>query len=246
MSIKRCKSLEMAVHQAFKYDMIQKASFWLKGGDKSMLCIIFANGEYGSLEAYASLLATADLVLCADGGANYAYEMNILPAMVVGDLDSISPHVENYFKAKDVSFKKLPRQKDFTDIQLTLGYAQKMGVTKIILFGTLGKRLDHALANLFCSIESVLYGIDVCHYSPECSVHVIHRELQLIGKPGDIVSVLPLGSKATGVTEIGFEYSLKDAELEVQNPYSVSNRLMGEQGYIKVQSGILAVFHYHL
>ena len=211
-----------------------------------MRCIILANGEYGQLEAYDSLLSTADLVLCADGGANYAYEMNVLPAMVVGDLDSISPHVENYFKAKDVSFKKFPRQKDFTDIQLTLGYAQKMGVTEIILFGTLGKRLDHTLANLFCSINCVLHGIDVCHYSPECSVHVIHRQLHLIGKPGDIVSVLPLVSKATGVTEIGFEYPLKEAELEIQNPYSVSNRLLGEQGYIKVQSGILAVLHYHL
>ena len=54
-----------------------------------MKCVILANGDYGDVDSCKWLLNEADIILCADGGANYAYAMGIIPAYIVGDMDSI-------------------------------------------------------------------------------------------------------------------------------------------------------------
>jgi len=209
-----------------------------------MKCIILANGEYGKLDTYDEAVLQADLILCADGGANYAYKMGVLPSYIIGDMDSILPEVKDYFLANDVIIKKYPQKKDFTDIQLALSAADELGAEEIVLLGTLGKRLDHFLSNLYCGIELAQKGRRIVHYSPECTVYLVTRELKIEGREGDIVSVIALSEEARGVYEEGFDSPLADAVLEQKNPYTISNVLVSETGTIGVEEGVLAVFHY--
>jgi len=209
-----------------------------------MRCIILANGEYGEIESYRKLFRDGDVILCADGGANYAYEMGVMPAAIIGDLDSIRPEVKEFYETCPVRFQKYPPRKDFTDMQLVLSAALELGAEEIILLGTLGKRLDHTLANLYSGIDMVRKGIKLSHYTPKCWVHIINQDIVIEGRPGDLVSVLTLTDEAHGVSEVGFEYTPTDATMESSKPYAVSNVLVGQQGTVGVQSGILAVFHY--
>jgi thiamine pyrophosphokinase len=209
-----------------------------------MRCIILANGEYGELEAYRNIFRDSDTVLCADGGANYAYKLGLMPASIIGDMDSILPEVREFFEARNVPVRKFPRRKDFTDTQLALDIAQEWGATEIVLLGTLGRRLDHTLSNLYCGMELVQRGIKLTHYTPEYRVHIINQDLEIEGSRGDIVSVLALTQEASGVSETGFEYALVNKVLEKNNPYAISNSLTGSKGKISVQEGILAVIHY--
>jgi thiamine pyrophosphokinase len=55
---------------------------------------------------------------------------------------------------------------------------------------------------------------------------------------------MTLTDEAHGVSEVGFEYTPTNSTMESCNPYAVSNLLTGHQGIIRVQTGILAVFHY--
>ncbi len=215
----------------------------IKIGDK-MKCVVLANGEYGPLERYSSVVLDSDLIICADGGANYAYEMGLIPAYIVGDMDSIRPEVKEFFAARRVTVKKYPRRKDFTDTQLALSLAEEMGADEVVFLGTLGKRLDHTLSNLYSGIELAMMGKQVMHYSPQCVVYLTARRLVIEGQKGDVVSVLPLSEKALGVCEKGFEYPLENVVLEKKNPYTVSNTLAEEKGEISVEEGILAVFHF--
>src|SRR5690554_5382413 len=105
-----------------------------------MKCLILANGSYGPLEYYQQQL-TADIILCADGGANYAYLMELIPDYIIGDMDSINSEVREFYLQKEVVFKKFPRQKDFTDTQLVISFAEDLGASEIVFFGTLGNRL---------------------------------------------------------------------------------------------------------
>lgn len=209
-----------------------------------MKCVVLANGEYGHLEEYKNIVGDQDVILCADGGANYAYKMGLLPACIIGDMDSILPEVREYFMALNVPVKKYPRRKDFTDTQLVLSLADEMGISEIVFLGTLGKRLDHTLSNLYCGIELAQKGKKVVHYTPECAVYLTTKELEISGNKGDMVSVLPLSEQAIGVCEKGFEYPLENVVLEKKNPYTVSNVLASEKGNISVSEGVLAVFHY--
>lgn len=208
-----------------------------------MRCIIFVNGEYGDLKAYKGIFQKDDILLCADGGANYAYDMGLIPACILGDLDSIKPEVRNYYENCQVEFRQFSPRKDFTDMQLTLELAEERGADEIILVGSLGKRLDHTLANLYSGMNTVKKGIRLSHYSPECWVHIVSREIVIEGRPGDLISVFALTDEAHGVKEIGFEYTAKPT-LKNSMPYAISNVLVGQRGTIGVEAGILVVFHY--
>lgn len=209
-----------------------------------MRCIILANGEYGEVDAYQNLFRSGDVVLCADGGANYAYELGLIPDIIIGDMDSILPEVKCFFAAKNVSMRQFSRDKDFTDTQLALDIAQEWGATEILMLGTLGKRLDHTLSNLYYGMELVQKGIKLTHYTPESWVHIINQDIEIVGSRGDIVSVVALTQEARGVSEVGFDFALDNAVLEKSKPYAISNRLTEGKGKVSVHQGILAVIHY--
>lgn len=209
-----------------------------------MRCVIMANGEYGDLTAYSEIFQEGDVILCADGGANYASKLGLMPACIIGDLDSIDHIVKEFYEASNVDLIRYPQRKDFTDIQASLNLAYEWDPEEIVMLGTLGGRVDHTLANLFLSIEPVMKGVKVSHFTPGCWVYIIKDQLQIKGNPGDMVSVLALTDLATGVSEVGFEYTPATPVLEKDKPYAVSNVLAGTTGRVDVQEGILAVFHY--
>lgn len=210
-----------------------------------MKCIVLANGKYGNLEEYHDLISQADIILCADGGANRAYQLGVVPRCIVGDMDSITPQVRNYFQDCQVEVKKYPRRKDFTDTQLVLAAAEELGADEIIFLGSLGNRLDHTLANLYCGLDAARKGIKIRHFTPDCTIYLVATQLILKGSIGQTVSVLALTDKVSGLYERGFEYPLENVILEKANPYAVSNLLAAETATISVADGILAVFHYH-
>lgn len=216
-----------------------------KIGDLIMKCVILANGDYGNVDSCKWLVNEADIILCADGGANYAYKMGVIPAYIVGDMDSILPQVIDYYKEQGVEFRRYPQRKDFTDTQLILALAEELNANEIVFLGSLGKRLDHTLSNLYCGGELALKGKKVWHYTANYSAYLVSAEITICGEVGDIVSVLVLTDQARGVDEEGFEYSLKNVILEKWNPYAISNILAKNEGVIRVKDGLLLVIHYH-
>ncbi len=210
-----------------------------------MKCVILANGDYGNIDSYKWLLKEADIILCADGGANYAYKMGITPAYIVGDMDSIHPPVVDYYKEQGVEFRRYPQRKDFTDTQLILALAEELNASEIVFLGSLGKRLDHTLSNLYCGGELALKGKKVWHYTANYAAYLVNKEITISGQVGDIVSVLALTDEAQGVYEEGFEYPLQNVILKKWNPYAISNVLAENEGVIKVREGLLLVIHYH-
>lgn len=209
-----------------------------------MKYIVMANGYYGDLDFYKKYFSGDEIVLCADGGANYAYKLDLLPAYIVGDMDSINPEVRQHFADRGVPIKKFPRRKDFTDTQLVLTRACEMGAKDILLLGTLGKRLDHTMSNLYSAIDLVQKGIKITYLSPSCYIYLVNKEIEIAGEIGDLISVLSLSEESRGVTTVGLEFPLDHVVLEQRNPYAISNVLNENRGIISVEEGILAVFHY--
>ncbi len=210
-----------------------------------MKCIIFSNGEYGALESYRPLVATAELVLCADGGANYAYDMQIIPDMIIGDMDSIRPEVREYYEQQGVPLQKFPRRKDFTDTQLVLSIAASLHAGEIVFIGSLGGRLDHTLSNLFAGLDWAWKGKKISHFHPDYTATLVSNgELEIHGQAGDLVSVLALSEQARGVSEKGFEYPLDEVLLESKNPYAVSNVMSEPCSLVSVREGVLLVIYY--
>jgi thiamine pyrophosphokinase len=64
------------------------------------------------------------------------------------------------------------------------------------------------------------------------------------GRPGEVVSLLPLAPAASGITLEGFAYPLEDGTLYAARARGVSNELRAPRGHIQLTEGTLLVVHY--
>ena len=209
-----------------------------------MKFLIMTNGEYGDPDWYHGQSGQFDRIICVDGGAGRARDLDITPNWVVGDMDSINPADRTYMEQAGVLFKTFPKHKDYTDTQLALTLAAEEGAGKLVVWGGTGSRLDHTLSNI-CSASLFLErGADVVFDAPAVTIYLIKQRLTLSASVGDTVSLLVLGDRVTGVTLHGFEYPLQEAILEGRWQWAVSNVVTEHNPVVEVTSGYLAVFHY--
>lgn len=183
-----------------------------------------------------------DTVIGADYGAWFLVQHGITPDLSAGDFDSVTE--EQLCKIKNNSKQFVicdPINKNLSDTELALEYAIEMKPQEIIIFGAIGTRLDHTLANIQI-LSSVLKRGITCsirnrhnHISVTDSVHVVSRN------DFPYVSLIPLSNEVTGITLEGFMYPLHEAVLTIGDSLGISNRLLDESGTVTIKEGFLLI-----
>ncbi len=200
-----------------------------------MKAIILANGDAPKKSLILKLQKIGyNTLICADGGANTAFKLNLLPELIIGDLDSIKKSVYDYYIGK-IKIKKIKRQND-TDVEKALKYLITKKCSRVILLGGTGDRLDHTFCNL---------GI-VLKYFDRLNVDIIHRhslltafkgEIKFESKIGETISVYGFDNKTKFVSE-GLKYPLKNISLKFGERESTSNEAMKDNIKIKSSGGV--------
>jgi len=208
-----------------------------------MRVVIFANGTIADLEAIRHRIGSPDLVICADGGTRYACALGIRPDVVIGDIDSLSPDLRVELESADIELLIFPTPKDETDLELALLYAVERGATQIAVFGARGGRVDHELGNLLLLAHPRLEGIDVHVISGAQDIVLVRREASFHGSPGDLLSLLPVGGDAHGITTSGLQYSLCEETLCFGPARGVSNVFTASEPTVRLRSGLLWAVH---
>jgi thiamine pyrophosphokinase len=174
-------------------------------------------------------LKKSDFLVGVDGGTWLIHRLGRRPDLVVGDFDSL-PQPKN----GRVLFKE---SQELTDTELAVDYCRKHGYKEIVLVGVLGRRLDHLLANLFLASRfqlTIYEGNQVLHFVSGST------GLNLEGKPGDLVSLIPL-SDCAGVTTMGLKWPLQGESLKVGTGRGISNVMLGKKATIRLKKGRLLV-----
>lgn len=187
--------------------------------------------------------APPPVVICADGGARYAKELGIVPQVIIGDMDSIDEATLAFFEAKGSALMRHETAKNQTDTELALIHAVDLKPERIIIFGALGSRMDHSLANIMLLASIVPAAADVRIIDDRCEIFTVTDEALVRGDPGQTVSLLPLSPVVSGVTLEGFEYPLRDGEIAMGRSLGISNRLVGTEGFVTVQFGRLLIIN---
>ena len=197
------------------------------------ICYIFASGEYGNQWPD---LREGDLCIAADGGFSQMQAHGVEPDLVVGDFDSLGyvpphPHIVRH-----------PVEKDDTDTALALSEGWSRGYRTFHIYGALGGRLDHTLANVQLLSGLAGRGGQGVLIGPGMTVTAVHNgTLELEGEPGQTLSVFCWGEPAQGVTLEGLKYTLDHATLTCDVPRGVSNEFLGGPARITVERGTLVV-----
>ncbi len=199
-------------------------------------CIILANGKPPGKSVISFLQKNNyNYLVCADGGANSAKKMNLIPDLIVGDLDSISTSTKKYFTGKS-EIIQLKRQND-TDVEKCIKTVRKRGFTEAILCGVTGDRLDHTFCNLGIVIK--FFDIVKLKIAAENSVLFPYKgSVQLKTIPGETISIYGFDSK-TKITSHGLKYRLNNIPLPFGEKESTSNVALSDKIKLNIKGGII-------
>lgn len=204
-----------------------------------MRVIIFINGQFHEPQTAQKLIHPNDYIIAVNGGTSHALSIDIIPNVIVGDLDSLGAAEELCVRDKRTNILCFPSRKDETDLELGLWHAIEKGATEIILLAALGGRLDQSFANLCLLTLPELRGINVRIVEGPQTAFLIRDKAEITGTPGDTVSILPIGGNAIGVTNKGLEWPLENDTLPLGTTRGISNVMLGTQARISVREGMV-------
>ena len=198
-----------------------------------MACYIFGAGSYFGLIRRP---APEDTVIAADGGWRICREEGIVPDLLLGDFDSL--HTVPDF----AHIRRVPVEKDDTDMMLTIKEGLARGETEFHLYGGMGGRTDHTIANLQGLLYLAERGAQGWLYGDrERFTAIRNGEIDLPAREKGIVSVFCMGADAQGVTIEGGQYTVHDAVLTASFPLGVSNHFVGNPVRVAVTRGSLLI-----
>jgi len=208
--------------------------------------IVFANGQpTADLSEIKDLVAPDDTIICADGGTQYALAAGLMPQLIVGDLDSLSPAVQAEMRAEGVEIQVHPVKKDQTDLELALTVAVERGAKEILLLTALGGRLDQLLANILLLTRPEWAGVRLSLAEGRQRAWLLRGpdELVLAGRPNDTLSLLPLTATVTGLDLEQVAWPLADETITFGTTLTISNSFLGSQARVSLQTGLMLVVH---
>lgn len=199
-------------------------------------CIIIGAGEF---KAEAWSCKEEDYLIAADGGYEYLEQMGIVPDLLIGDMDSI----ERKGCQEKIQIKRLPREKDDTDMLAAIKEGLALGYKEFALYGALGgERMDHSLANIQCLLYLQNHGAKGVLYGIHDRVELLCNDKRIYpASMKGIFSIFAFEEDARGVTEQGFKYSLQDATVKMEFPIGISNEFIGQESLIEVKNGKLLI-----
>jgi thiamine pyrophosphokinase len=204
--------------------------------------LIIANSILPAAAILEECRNRADLIFCADGGANRALERGIVPDFIVGDLDSILPETRAAFQPSQ--FIHRPSQYA-TDLEKTLQFAVEQEMQKVLLAGITGLRFDHQIGNLniaekFCDRLKIEihddFGIGIF-----LNAQQQEARLRFEAFVGQQISLFAF-RRAEGIVTAGLKYPLQNEALEWAMRDGLSNEATAGEVEIRLKKGVLFIY----
>lgn len=205
--------------------------------------IIFANGELTDPGPARLLIQPDDVIIAADGGARHAVKLGVIPSVIIGDFDSLSPVEVRVFEDMGIHMLQYPPNKNETDLELALQHALQVGHSPITVLGGFGGRLDQMLGilSLLSSPECIAANARVDDGIVEA--FFFNKEAIIEGEVGETVSLLPWGAPAEEITTDGLVYTLSKETLYPNRTRGISNQLFAPRAKVRVKRGTLLCIH---
>jgi thiamine pyrophosphokinase len=206
------------------------------------MAVVIAHGDVAPTDR--ELAAAADVVVAADGGALALERWGIVPHLVVGDLDSLGAERAAALERRGAKVMRFPVAKDASDLELARRYALETGADDIVLLGILGgARVDHALVNVTLLANAAYRSRGVRAVYGETQLRAMHagESMALRGPVESIVTLVPIGGDARGVTTDGLRYPLANGTLHFGTSLGLSNEVATLPARVSVQHGVILV-----
>ena len=206
--------------------------------------LVFAGGLIEDLRWVEPYLAQATAVIAADGGIRHSLAFGHYPDVLIGDLDSLPEGVAEVMDSWDMEIIRHPVAKDETDLELALLFAAKRYPRhRLYVAGGFGGRLDHTLANILMLAHPALIGFPIHFLNDKETAWLLIDESTIVGQPGDIISLIPLGGPAYVADTMGLRWPLHNETLTFGPARGISNEMTADHATVRLEKGMLWCVH---
>lgn len=174
------------------------------------------------LESNVIELAKDRLVIAADAGADRLLKYNIIPKVVIGDLDSISDNSATKLEEWLVSNKNIQK----TDLEKSVDYALEKGATDIQIIGWSGGRIDHTLAALGLAFNPIINLVD-----DQFTILAVTESKTIEGDEGTLFSLIAIPEARVSIT--GARWNLQHEKMKIGGR-GVHNEI-GQSGKVSIE-----------
>lgn len=178
-------------------------------------------------------------VIAADGGLRLCRTLGLRPALLIGDLDTVTEEEVAEAKAQGTEVKRHPPDKNESDLELAILAAQSMGARRTTLLGALGGQWDHCLANLLAPLTLChRLGIWARLLTSTCEIYHLTKGIYEVTLPTDTrISLAALSDEIKDVHLEGFLYPLSGESLFRHQTRGLANQIVGSKAEVRLASG---------
>jgi thiamine pyrophosphokinase len=196
--------------------------------------IAVVGGNAPTREKLVPWLGKEPVVVAADSGLDTAHTLGLDPALIVGDMDSISDRALLDRYPRDRVREAAP-DKDETDTELALQALAELGARRTMIVGGGGGRLDHVLA-ILAIFERTPHP--VAWLTDRDEVVAVEEQLSVYAADGATISFFPIGNAPCRMSSTGLKWPLDELSWR-RGDHGLSNKIVEDTATVRMKRGRL-------
>lgn len=186
----------------------------------------------------------SSFVIGVDYGALTAVNQGLHLNLAIGDFDSVTDLEFEVIKQASSEIIKLSPQKNETDTEVALNVALAKQATEVVIYGALGGRIDHSLANIRLLLQFIKKGISITLVDQKNILTILSPGRHEIKQPSlPYISFFAVESTVENLTLTGLKYPLKNYTLTQEDIRCISNEIIDSSFNVSFSSGYLLMIY---
>ena len=173
-----------------------------------------------------------EFIIGVDKGLEFLYEHDIKPDYIVGDFDSVSRELVDYYREElNVPIREFNPVKDASDTEIALRLCLGLNRKSILILGGTGSRIDHLWANVQCLQIALQAGVDARIVDSHNQIRLLDSDITLKKSEafGPYFSLFPLEMPVDELSIRGAKYPLQNHFLKPSDSLCVSNEFAEDE-----------------
>ncbi len=173
-----------------------------------------------------------EFVIGVDKGLEFLYKHEIKPDYIVGDFDSVSRELVDYYREElNVPIREFKPVKDASDTEIALRLCLGLNRKSILILGGTGNRIDHLWANVQCLQIALQAGADARIVDSHNQIRLLDSDITLKKSEafGPYFSLFPLEMPVDELSIRGAKYPLQNHFLKPSDSLCVSNEFAEDE-----------------
>ena len=186
----------------------------------------------------------SSFVIGVDYGALTAVNQGLHLNLAIGDFDSVTDLEFEVIKQASSEIIKLSPQKNETDTEVALNVALAKQATEVVIYGALGGRIDHSLANIRLLLQFIKKGISITLVDQKNILTILSPGQHKIKQPRlPYISFFAVESTVENLTLTGLKYPLKNYTLTHEDIRCISNEIIDSSFNVSFSRGYLLMIY---